>query len=169
MKKMTMIFSFLIIVLLLLNGCNPAKVDEDENIFKFKDSYVGDAGAVGNITGRLPNPNGEQLNGLELKTTDKPYGIILNYIDVEKSKDKETNYRELVLYNATFILALVQNADWVTFNFVEQEFKVTRDALQSLYGRDIKEFNNEIELSKFIQENSEDENKLIQFFNAHEN
>lgn len=165
MKKTPIIFSFLILATLLLNGCNQTKVNDDEDIFTFKESYVGDAGAVGNITRRLPNPNGEQLSGLELKTTEEPYGIILNYTDVEKSEDIETNYRELVLYNATFILALVKNADWVTFNFVEQEFKVTREALQSFYGRDIKQFNNEEELSNFIQENLEDENKVIHFFN----
>ena len=112
-KKMLMVLSFFIFVLLVLNGCNPTKVNEDKDIFQFKDSYVGDAGAVGNITRRLPNPNGEQFNGLELKTTEEPYGIIMNYINVEKSKDIETNYRELALYNATFILALVKNADWV--------------------------------------------------------
>ena len=164
-KKMLMVLSFFIFVLLVLNGCNPTKVNEDKDIFQFKDSYVGDAGAVGNITRRLPNPNGEQFNGLELKTIEEPYGIIMNYINVEKSKDIETNYRELALYNATFILALVKNADWVKFNFIKQEFKVSREELQILYGKDIRQFNNEEELSIFIQENLEDENKVIQFFN----
>ena len=162
MKKMVMLF--LMLVLLVLNGCTSTNVNEDEDIFQFKDSYVGDAGAVGNITRQLPNPNGEQLDGLELKTTEEPYGIIMNYIDVEKNEDAETNYRELALYNATFILALVKNADWIKFNFIKQEFKVSREELQIFYGKDIRQFKNEEELSIFIQENLEDENKVIQFF-----
>jgi hypothetical protein len=164
-KKIPMVLSFFMFVSFVLIGCNSTKVNEVENMFQYKDSYVGDAGAVGNITRRLPNPNGEHISGLELKTTEKPYGIIINFISVEKSEDIETNYRELALYNATFLLALVKNADWVKFNFVKQEFKVTREELQSFYGIDIREFDNEEELSMFIQENLEDENKVIQFFN----
>jgi predicted P-loop ATPase/GTPase len=99
--------------------------------------------------------NGEQLSGLELKTTEEPYGIILNYTNVEKSEYIESDYRELALYNATYILALVKNADWVKFNFIQQEYKVTREELQSLYGKDIRQFNNEEELSNFLQKNLE--------------
>ncbi|WP_428912546.1 DUF4825 domain-containing protein [Niallia sp. Krafla_26] len=160
---MPMVLSF--IILILLNGCIPSEVNEDEDIFKFKDSYVGDSGAVGNITRRLPNPNGEHISGLELKTTEEPYGIILNYTNVEKSEDIETNYRENALYNATFILALVKNADWVKFNFVEQELIVSREELQNLYGKDLRQFNYEEELSNFIQEKLKDENKVNEFFN----
>ncbi|WP_404328616.1 DUF4825 domain-containing protein [Mesobacillus maritimus] len=165
MRKTSRFLFFLLFILLFLNGCNLNEVNKEEDIFQFKDSYVGDAGAVGNITNLLPKPNGEQGSGLELKTTEEPYGVILNYASVEKSEGTETNYEELALYNATFILALVHNADWVTFNFVEQEFVVTREELQRFYGTDIREFNNEDDLNRFIQENLEDKNKVTQFFN----
>lgn len=165
MKKIAFFVCILSIVFLFLNGCHSSTVNENEDLFQFKNSYVGDNGAVGNITQRLPNPNGEHIKGLELKTTDKPYGIILNYTNVEKTEDIETNYRELVLYNTTFILALIKNADWVKFNFVEQEIELTREQLQNWYGKDVRQFNNEEELSNFIQEHLKDENKINQFFN----
>lgn len=155
---------FSLLILFLLNGCSSNEFNENEDIFQFKNSYVGDAGAVGNITRRLPKPNGEQLSGLELETKKEPYGIILNYNTTEKSEDVETNYKELALYNATFILSLVKNADWVTFNFIKQEFKVSREELQKFYEKDVREFNNEEELSMFIQKNLEQENRVIQFF-----
>jgi hypothetical protein len=156
---------FSLFILLFFSGCISNEVNENEDIFQFKNSYVGDAGAVGDITRRLPNPNGEQISGLELKTTEEPYGIILNYIATEKSDNTETNYKELVLYNTTFILTLVKNADWVKFNFISQEFKVSREEIKSFYERDIREFNNEEELSKFIQITLENENRVTQFFN----
>lgn len=148
-----------------MNGCNAKEVNENEDIFEFKNSFVGDAGAVGNITMRLPKPTGEQVSGLELKTTEAPYGIILNYSPTEKSEDTETNYKELTLYNATFILSLVKNADWVQFNFVDQEMKVSREELQNFYGKDMREFNQEEDLRMFIQKNLEDERSVIDFFN----
>lgn len=165
MRKFIRFFFFSLLILVFLNGCKTNEAIETKDIFQFKNSYVGDSGAVGNITRTLPNPNGEQLNGLELKTTEKPYGIILNYIKAENSEDVEVNYTESALYNATYILALVHNADWVKFNFVEQEFIVNREELQSFYGKNIREFNNQEELSMFIQEYLEDEIRVNQFFN----
>lgn len=165
MRKIIRLFFFSFLILLFLNGCNSNEVIENEDIFKFKNSYVGDNSAVGNITRELPIPNGEQLNGLELKTSEEPYGIILNYITEENSPEIETNYNELVLYNATFILALVHNADWVKFNFVGGEFIVNREELESFYGKDIRDFNNEDELIMFIQEYLEDDNRVNQFYN----
>lgn len=164
MRNMIRYLLFSLLILFLLNGCSSNEINENEDIFQFKNSYVGDAGAVGNITRRLPKPNGEQLSGLELETKKEPYGIILNYNTTEKSEDVETNYKELALYNATFILSLVKNADWVTFNFIKQEFKVSREELQKFYEKDVREFNNEEELSMFIQKNLEQEKRVIQFF-----
>ena len=55
--------------------------------------------------------------------------MILNYEGIEaeeiEKKDKET-----AIYNATFIFALVRNAEWVTFNFNNREYKVTKEELQ---------------------------------------
>ncbi|MBW9235660.1 DUF4825 domain-containing protein, partial [Leptospira santarosai] len=76
----------------------------------------------------------------------------------------ETDYKELALYNATLILALVKNADWVKFNFVEQELKVNRQELQNWYGKDVRDFNNEEELNKFTHQYLEDKNKVNHFF-----
>ncbi|MBK5480959.1 hypothetical protein JFV29_03270 [Peribacillus sp. TH16] len=52
MKNITKFFFFSLLILLFLNGCNSNNVNED--IFQFKDSYVGDNGAVGNIVMQLP-------------------------------------------------------------------------------------------------------------------
>ncbi|MBE4909866.1 DUF4825 domain-containing protein [Bacillus luteolus] len=164
MRNLIMFSFFSLLMLLLLNGCNSIEVIDGENLFEFKDSYVGDAGAVGNITRQLPKPSGEQISGMELQTSEEPYGIILNYIAVEHSEDIETNYSELAIYNATIILSLVKNADWVNFNFINQEFEVRREDLQKFYGKDIREFNTEEELRMFMQKKLEDENKVLQFF-----
>lgn len=166
MRKWTsflLLFSF---VLLFLGGCNSAKpAPAQDDLFRYKDSYVGDNGAVGNITNGLPSPYGEKPNGLELKTFEEPYGIILNYMTAEATGSGVKNYEETALFNATFILALVKNADWVHFNFVEEEMIVTREDLENWYGgKDLREFETEEELTKFSQEFLEDEDRVIQFF-----
>ncbi|MFD1739207.1 DUF4825 domain-containing protein [Bacillus salitolerans] len=163
MKNITF-FLCISVIVLFISGCNSSTIDEELDIFQYKNSYVGDNGAVGKITRQLPNPNGEQLNGLELKTTEELYGIILNYSQVETNDSIEIDYNELALTNATLILALVTNADWVQFNFVEKELIVTREELQNLYGKDIRQFNDEEKLRNFIQEQLENEHKVNEFF-----
>lgn len=166
MKNCRRMFFLFSLVLLFLGGCNSQPSPTMDDLFQFKDSYVGDNGAVGNITNGLPSPKGERTNGLELKTTSEPYGIIINYITAETTGTGEKNYKETALYNATFIFALVKNADWVHFNFVEEEVIVTREDLENWYGgKDLREFQTEEELIGFSQEFLEDEDRVNQFFN----
>lgn len=165
MKRVSRLLVFSLVLVFFLNGCNSTHVEGTEDLFQYKDSYVGDSGAVGNILMQLPTPNGEQRKGIELKTKKEPYGIISNYIASETTDNVKLNYRELALYNATFVLGLVKNADWITFNFAEQSFYVTREDLESFYGKDIRQFSNEEELGMFIQEHLEDEDKVNQFLN----
>ena len=130
--------SFLLLVILIISGCN-TKNGEEDNIFKYKDSYVGDASAVGNSASRLQGA--EHYKGFELKTAEKPYGIILNY----DWSDSEQNYKKTAIYNATFLFALIKNADWIMFNFDDQEYKITKENLQNWYGKDLSELKNEDE------------------------
>ena len=131
---------FFIIGNALLYGCNAN--NKNGNIFQFKDSFVGDNSAVGNIANQLRS--GENLEGFELKTKEKPYGIILNYDWLES----EQNYKETAIFNATFLFSLVQNVDWITFNFDNREYKITKGNLQEWYGKELSEFKNEDELKK---------------------
>jgi hypothetical protein len=89
--------------------------------------------------------------------------MILNYEGIEaeeiEKKDKET-----AIYNATFIFALVQNAEWATFNFNNREYKVTKEELQDWYGKELSDITNEDELRKRTQEYLEDESKINEFF-----
>nr|WP_222439463.1 DUF4825 domain-containing protein [Sporosarcina sp. BP05] len=143
--------------MLFLSGCNTN--NKNGNLFQYKDSFVGDNSAVGNIANQLRS--GENLEGFELKTKEKPYGIILNYDWLES----EQNYKETAIFNATFLFSLVQNVDWITFNFDNREYKITKGNLQEWYGKELSEFKNEDELRKYIQEYLKDENKVNQFFN----
>lgn len=144
-----------LLILLFLNGCNQINPSIDEDIFQFKGSYVGDNSAIGNLTHKLPN--GDYLQGFELKTSEEPYGIILDYKDIEAEElDKE--YKETAIYNASFIFALVQNADWITFNFDGQEYKITKKALQEWYKKELNSYTSEKEMKKLIQKYLKNEN-----------
>ena len=148
--------SLSLLVILIVSGCNTD--NEKEDIFKFKDSFVGDNSAVGNIVYQLQGA--EHLKGFELETKERPYGIILNY----DWSESEQNYKKTAVFNATFLFTLVQNAEWITFNFDTQEYKITKENLQTWYGEDFSELKNENDLKALTQKHLENEDKVNQLF-----
>lgn len=70
-----------------------------------------------------------------------------------------------MINNATYLFALVQNVDWITFASDNFEATITKENLQGWYGKDLSEFQNEEELEKLIQEHLKDEKKVSQLLN----
>ena len=154
MRKAIKLMFFPLLVMLFFSGCNSIDTDLNNDIFQFKDSFVGDNSAIGNIANQLPGA--KNLNDFELKTEEEPYGIILNYDWIEL----EQEYKETVIYNATFLFTLIQNVDWITFHSDIREYTITKENLQEWYGKVLNEVQNEDELRELIQGYLEDENKV---------
>lgn len=155
MKNIFKFSAFLLLAILVVSGCS---TKNEEDIFKFKDSSVGDNSAIGNIVNHLQKA--DHFKDFELKTKNEPYGMILNYDLLD-----EGNYKKIAIHNATFIFALVQNVDWITFNFEDQEYKITRESLQDWYGENLSELESESETEELIQKYLKDDDKIKQLFN----
>lgn len=154
---MIKVVKFLFISLLglyLLSGCNTDHINDD--IFQYKDSFVGDNSAVGNIANRLAGA--KQLTGMELKTNEQPYGITLNYAWEQSQKE----YKETVVYNATFLFTLVRNVDWIVFHSDLGQYMITKENIQSWYDTELNEIETEDELRELIQKYLADESKVNQ-------
>lgn len=144
--------TILLLILLFVIGCNSNHTSND--IFQYKDSFVGDNSAVINIVNQLLAA--EHFNGIELKTKEEPFGIIVKY----ELFDKET-----VINNATYLFTLIQNVNWITFNSDMDDYSISREDLETWYGKDLHEIDNEDELRELIQETIEDENNVNRFLN----
>ncbi len=147
----------MILLLAGISGCAPdsdkivaSKIENFsqinyEEIVKYKDTYVGDNSAVGNIINLLPG-NGYR-SGFELVTDKQPYEIIINYKQNEELGLEEYNEfwmkikpEELLEKNAIIILTLVKNAGMVKFNVneIDKEFyEFRRKDLEMKYGEEI--------------------------------
>ena len=156
MNRMLKLLSCSLLVISVASGCN-TKTSE-EGLFQYKNAYVGDNSAVINIVNR--SMQSDNFRGLELKTKETPYGIILNY----DGSESENNDKRTMIYNATYLFALIQNAEWITFNFDHQQYKITKDALIEWYGEDFSTFQSEEELKTLIQKRWDDEYKVNQLF-----
>ncbi|MGD7043075.1 DUF4825 domain-containing protein [Jeotgalibacillus proteolyticus] len=160
-KNKFLLISLLIVLFLI--GCNSNDRNTDVDVFQYKGSYVGDNSAVINSVIQLQGA--EHFKGLELKTTDEPYGITVNY----DWSESELDDKETAIHNASYLFTLIQNVDWIHFDFemVEEvyEYKMTRENLQEWYGIEFSEIDNEVKLRNVIQESLKDEKMINQLSN----
>lgn len=164
MRQLIKFSWFTLVLMFFLSGCNSSSNSNNNvDLFQYKSSYVGDNSAVVNSIIHLQG--GNHFSGLELKTKEEPYGIVVNY----DWSESELNDKETAINNASYLFALIQNVDWITFNFEMvngmEEYKITREKLQSWYDIELSEIDNEGKLKELIQEALEDEKRVNQLFN----
>lgn len=152
------------LILLFLNGCGSIgdeNVNSSEDIFQYKESMIGDNSAVASIIRQLKH--NEEFQEVSLDTKEKPYGMTLKYGNIDVA-EIEKEYKETAINNATCLFALINNAEWVTFDFEDNKYKITKSKLQDFYSKDLSGFSNEKELKALVQEQLKDESKVNQLF-----
>jgi len=143
-----------------MNGCSQSS-DSEMDLFQYKGSYVGDNSAVGNIVNNLAH--NEELIQIALETTTEPYGMILKYKDLNMERE-DKNLKEIVISNSTFIFTLIENVDWITFQFPDEEFTVTKEKLQEWYNNKLDQLDSEQEVKKLIQEKLKSDDDVNHLF-----
>jgi hypothetical protein len=159
-KRVPIYFISVLSLMIMLSGCNQdanSKID----LFQYKNSYVGDNSAVGNIINQLAH--NKDLNQISLDTKEQPYGIILEYKEID-AENLDQEMKEVVISNATYLFTLINNVEWIIFKFPDQEFTVTKEELQGWYNTNLDEFENEEDLETLIQEHLKSEDAVNQFF-----
>lgn len=140
------------ICLFIISGCsqNNNQKTESTDLFQYKNSYVGDNSVVGHILNGLPLS--ESLTSFELATEEEPYGILIQYNPSSVNPTTSEGFMELV-YNATYLITLIQNADWVQYNIGDQTLRITREQLNEFYYNDLQNFNSTSSLEGLISLN----------------
>lgn len=122
-----------------------------QGLLQYKDSYVGDNNAVGNILGKLPGAGYYQ--GMALYTKQQPYGIEITYgVKSQEQKEAFADYwtneqkEKVMLTNATTLFILIENVYEVIFVFECKKgidtHTITRNQVNDFYGKDVREFAN---------------------------
>lgn len=142
---------FIVVMLsvMLLSGCSTKKVDE--GIFEYQDSSVGDNSEVSNIIQQLKED--ERIEGIELKTSENPYGIVVNYDGMEDE--------EAAVYYATYLFTLVTNVEWVSVHFNDAEITLTKNELQNWYDKELRTITSEEELDELIHSNADKWDEIV--------
>jgi hypothetical protein len=151
MKNTTPYFVVVVLMLISFSGCS-SNNDSNQDIFTYKGSYIGNNSTDVNIIQKLPYH--KELKEVSLQTEKKPYGMVIDYGNVSG------NIKNNVINNATYLFALVKNADWITFHFPNKEYTLTRKQLQNWYQEDLLNIKSEKDLKKLIQTNLNAGNKV---------
>lgn len=170
MRNKKVVLVVLMAVLLLISGCSFGSDDEIDlnKLNEYKGAYVGDNSAVSAIAYELEKPIGEQIASIELKTVEEPYGVIVNYEAVEVEEEYAIDYAKTAITNGALMLLLVQNADWVTFNYVYDDVTITKTDMEQWLGKSLKTFMAPLQLTSYMEFYFEDPVKVSQLYVAHQ-
>ncbi|MRX73020.1 DUF4825 domain-containing protein [Bacillus lacus] len=159
MRKFAITILSAVTLAALISGCS-SDADAKTDVFQYQHSYVGDNSAVGSILRQL-NSHGE-LDKISLHTSEKPYGITVQYKELQAENLQEES-KETAFNNASYLFTLIQNAEWVTFQFPHDEYTVEKKSLEALFKKKLSSIENEEELKQLLKEYNTQEN-LAQLF-----
>lgn len=161
MKNITKRLLLPLCLLLLLTGCSSTTNQKSEDVFQYKGSLIGDNSAVIHIIEQLPYA--EKFHEVSLETKTQPYGMTIMYENID-TEMAEREYEEAAVYNASYLFTLIDNAEWVVFDFEGHSYKMSKSKLEDWYGKELHEFTNENELETLIQRMLEQDSELHQLF-----
>lgn len=97
-----------------------------DELYSKKLKYIGNASGVGALMQKQKSL-GDRI-GMELQTTDEPYGVICKY-STPLPEDTEEMKRQ-----AAVLICLIDNAGYVSYVFSDGEMKYTKEELDKEYG-----------------------------------
>ena len=143
---------------LAVSGCD--KKSSETDVFQYKNTDVGNNTAVGNVLNALPVT--AYSKSFQLATKQPPYGIILNYDGSESQQQRQ----QIIVYTATYLFALVNNVDWISYNFADQQYMLSKEQLQSWYAADLNDIQTADELEVLINRHINDADNMQQLLDA---
>ncbi|ARJ39388.1 hypothetical protein SporoP8_11190 [Sporosarcina ureae] len=161
MKNPTKYFLYSLILILFLTGCSSTTDQPSEDVFQYKGSFIGDNSAVIHIIEQLRYA--EQFEEVSLETKTEPYGMTIQYENMDAAMG-ERDYKETAVYNASYLFTLIDNVEWVDFDFGNYTYEINKSELQDWYGKELNDFTNKEELDAFIQEKLHEDSEMQQLF-----
>lgn len=92
-------------------------------LFENKIKYIGDNSGVSNILNLL-NLNNFSPYTIEIQSNEEPYGLKINFSEKIRENDETTKYLSTI---GKYIMALIDNCDYVTFSYNEGEYTIYRE------------------------------------------
>lgn len=100
-----------------------------DNIIKYKNKYIGDNSNTGNLINDLPLSE----YGYVFEIDSNKLGLTINYHITDWYINENLYLERSLIYNSIAIFSLIDNVDYIYFNFSGMSYHVTRKQIEDLY------------------------------------
>ena len=118
--------------------------DRDEsgidNIIRYQSKYVGDNSNDSHLINNLPLSE----YGYTFEIDSKNLGLTINYHITDWYIEDNLYLQKGLIYNSVSIFALIENVEYIEYNFTGNSYKVARDTVKNSYPGYYKIVNNNV-------------------------
>ena len=135
-----------------------------EKIIKYKNKYIGNNSNGGNLIANLPLSE----YGYTFQIDSKNLGITINYHITDWYINENYYLEKSLIYNTVSFFSLIDNVNYITYNFSGKTYKTTRKQIEENYPnfKDIiKDGLNKDNFNKYLEEKINDLQFIDNIFN----
>ena len=100
-----------------------------DNILKYQNKYVGDNSNTGNLISNLPLSE----YGYVFEIDSNNLGLTIDYHITDWYINDEMYVERALVYNSVSLFSLIDNLQYVTYNFTGNSYTIKREKVQELY------------------------------------
>ncbi len=100
-----------------------------KNIIKYQNKYIGNNSNTGNLIRNLPLSE----YGCVFEIDSKNLGVIINYNTTDWYNNEDLYIQKSLIYNSVSIFALIENVEYIQYNFTGTSYKTTRKLVEECY------------------------------------
>ena len=100
-----------------------------DNILKYQNKYVGDNSNTGNLISNLPLSE----YGYVFEIDSNNLGLTIDYHITDWYINDEMYVERALVYNAVALFSLIDNLQYVTYNFTGNSYTIKREKVQEIY------------------------------------
>lgn len=129
-----------------------------EHLVQYQSKYVGDNSNTGQLIGALPLSE----YGFVFEIDSENGGVIIDYHFTDWYGNENLYTERAVVYNSVSAFVLIENLEYIIFNFSGSSYSVTREAIEKHYPNYEEVFSeNSIDTEKFSQYVEEKMNDIL--------
>ena len=132
-----------------------------DNILKYRNKHVGDNSNTGNLISNLPLSE----YGYVFEIDSNNLGLTIDYHITDWYINDEMYLEKSLIYNSISIFTLIENVEYIEYNFSGSSYKITRQAVEANYPNYFAiVLNGKIDKEKFNQyvENKMNDNEFVE-------
>ena len=132
-----------------------------DNILQYKNKFIGDNSNTGNLINNLPLSE----YGYVFEIDSNNLGLTIDYHITDWYINDSLYLQKSLIYNSVSIFALIENVEYIEYNFSGSSYKITRQTVETNYPNFSKiVLNGKIDKQKFNQcvENKMNDSEFVE-------